>query len=140
MTPLNSNSATPIPAHRIEDPARADVLPRHFGRNQVFVENAVYFWASRLSPDYRGAFWDLYEFNQGGFYMAPRAERYRVVVDTNDFEGEMSADAFGITCCLFAFSHLSFQIQDESLAQHYQLLFDLASTHSEARAIFGATD
>jgi hypothetical protein len=39
--------------------------------------------------------------------MAPQSHsRFLVAVDTNDFAGEMSADAAGLTACLFALSHL----------------------------------
>lgn len=117
-----------------------NILPRHFGRIMLLVENAVYFWAGKLSQDYRGGFWDFYEFDDGGFYMAPQADRFRVAVDTNGYEGEMSADAFGITCCLFAFSHLSFQIDDDALSRHYGHLYEFALEHAESREIFGATD
>ena len=73
--------------------------------------------------------------------MAPAHDTpYNVSVDTNGFEGSMSADAAGITACLFALSHLSFQIQHESIAEHYHQLRDFALDHAEASAILAAID
>ena len=65
---------------------------------------------------------------------------FNVCVDTNGFEGQMSADAAGITACLFALSHLSFQIQHESIASHFHRLRNFALEHAEASAILAAID
>ncbi len=73
--------------------------------------------------------------------MAPTQDTpFKVVVDTNGFEGQMSADAAGITACLFALSHLSFQIQHESIANHFHQLRDFALEHAEASVILAAID
>jgi hypothetical protein len=62
----------------------------------------------------------------------------------NGYEGELSADAFGIACCLYAYSHLSFAGPDalaEECARQYHLLREwMLSGHAEARAILAATD
>jgi hypothetical protein len=47
-------------------------------------------------------------------YMAPRIPSVRLSIQSNGFQGQMSADAAGITVCLFAFSLLSFEGNDES--------------------------
>ena len=52
----------------------------------------------------------------------------------------MSADAAGITACLFALSHLSFQIQHESIAGHFHQLRDFALEHAEGSVILAAID
>ena len=53
----------------------------------------------------------------------------------------MTADAAGITVCLFAFSHLSFEyLQTEVFARHFHWLRDFALGHAEARQIFAAID
>ena len=65
---------------------------------------------------------------------------FSICVDGNGFEGSMSADAAGIAACLFALSHLSFQIPDESIARHFHLLRDFALEHAEASAILAAID
>lgn len=63
-----------------------------------------------------------------------------VRVATNGSETEMSADAAGITACLFAFSHLSFHIEHESIAGHFHQLREFALEHPEASTIVDAID
>ena len=48
----------------------------------------------------------------------------------------MSADAAGITVCLFALSHLSFEYTTDIFSRHYHWLLEYAKDHAEARAIF----
>ena len=50
------------------------------------------------------------------------------------------ADAIGITVCLFAFSHRSFQYPSSRFAQHYHLLREFACFHPEAELINAAID
>ena len=73
--------------------------------------------------------------------MAPNGGSFRISVDTNGYEGEMSADAAGITVCLFACSHLSFRYSnDEVFGDHFHMLREFAVEHAEASAIFAAID
>ena len=57
--------------------------------------------------------------------------------------GDLSADAFGITACLYAYSNLSFAgpdaFADICNDQHYWLR-DFMLEHQEVQAILGATD
>jgi len=130
-----------IEAREIPDGERLQILPRHFGRHMLNVEHAVYSFMRQLSSEYTGGYWSYLELSNGGFYMAPTREKpFNVSVDTNGFEGQMSADAAGITACLFALSHLSFQIQHESIATHFHHLRDFALDHAEASAILAAID
>ena len=86
----------------------------------------------------------MYALSNGGFYMAPETDRVFPVSATNGFEGEMSADAFGITVCLYVFSLASCDRRKPRLAgtcaEHFQLLHEFAADHPEAAAILGATD
>ncbi len=130
-----------IEAREIPDGERLQVLPRHFGRHMLTVEYAVYAFMRRLSSEYIGGYWCYIELSNGGFYMAPSHDTpFNVSVDTNGFEGQMSADAAGITACLFALSHLSFQIRDECIASHFHQLRDFALDHAEASTILAAID
>ena len=54
----------------------------------------------------------------------------------------MSADAFGIAVCLFAYSNLSFGSGQfaETCAKQYHLLREYMMDHAEAGAILAATD
>lgn len=105
----------------------------------IRIEPSVYLFAERLSPDYQGGYWHFYSLNDGGFYMAPDGN-YSVVSD-NGFSGTMSGDAFGITACLYAYSHLSFWPElTELCGRHYHLLREYMFEHPEARAILAAID
>ena len=142
-----------VTAKRVPVRSRLNTLPKHFGRNMLRVENAIYDFLRALSEDYSGGFWQFYELSNGGFYMAPAAsfhakvgrakaveKKLRIRVAGNGYEGEVSADAAGIIACLFAFSHLSFRLESETLSNHYQWLRDFALDHPEASAIMSAID
>jgi hypothetical protein len=142
-TTTNGESRIEIKAQVVAEEGRLETLPRHFGRYLVQVEDMVYQFARRLVPAYTGGFWHFYELSNGGFYMAPDVSRMHVYVDGNGFDGEMSADAIGITVCLFTFSHGSFRFSDdpkETFARHYQLLRDFSYFHPEGRFISAAID
>jgi hypothetical protein len=78
----------------------------------------------------------------GGFYMTPSNDQVFHVTCDNMFEGDLSADALGITACLYAYSHLSFSGGSfaRDCARHYHLLREYMMEHREVRAILGATD
>ena len=134
-------TSTKIDAREIPSDERLQILPRHFGRHMLTVEHAVYAFMRKLDNQYTGGYWNYFELSNGGFYMAPAYDTpVNVGVDTNGFEGQMSADAAGITACLFALSHLSFQIAHESIAEHYHQLRDFALDHAEASTILSAID
>ncbi len=66
---------------------------------------------------------------------------YRIHIDTNCYDGIMSADASGITTCLFACSHLSFNDpKGELFAERFHQLRDYALGHPESGEIFSAID
>jgi hypothetical protein len=61
----------------------------------------------------------------------------------NDYAGEMSADALGITACLYAYSNLSFGTENQftdNCAHQYHWLREYALDHDEAGEIFRAAD
>ena len=135
---LNSHS---IVAREVTDNERMQMLPRHFGRDMLTVEYAILAFMRKLSSRYTGGYWTYFELSNGGFYMAPQSDsRFPVNVESNGFEGEMSADAARITACLFALSHLSLQIPRECIATHFRHLRDFALDHPEASAILAAID
>ena len=135
------NTSTRIEAYQVGEHARIGTLPRHFGRHMLTVESRVYDLLRLFSTDYTGGYWHFYELSNGGFYMAPQLETARLVIDSNGFEDQMSGDATGITVCLFAFSHLSFEYrQVDVFARHFHRLRDFAADHAEAQKIFSAID
>lgn len=102
----------------------------------------VYAITSKLSEDYSGGYWRFYRLSNGGFLMAPDSEGKFQVASENGHECFMSADALGITACLFAYSNLSFGQGDfaDVCAQHYHWLREFMFEHAEARDILRAID
>ncbi|MBV5331176.1 antirestriction protein, partial [bacterium] len=106
------------------------------------LEPAIYNTAGRLSADYTGGYWLMYRLENGGFYMAPDENMFRVSC-MNGFEGALSGDAFGIVVCLYAYSELAFSTIPElaePCGEQYHLLREYVFEHPEAAAIFGAID
>jgi len=127
----------------VADDQRTNVTADLFGVYfPIQLEPFIYSMSSQLSEDYGGGYWEFYTLSNGGFYMAPDSEGQFQVVSPNGWEGFMSADAFGITVCLFAYSNLSFGSGQfaETCAEQYHLLREFMMDHAEARAILAATD
>lgn len=116
----------------------ADLFGIHFA---FLLEPTIFDLASRLSADYDGGYWTFHALSNGGFYMAPSAEQVRVQCP-NGYEGVMSAGAFGIVACLYAYSSLAFRGDGfaEVCAEHFHMLRALAISHIEAGAIMAAID
>src|SRR5258708_4452466 len=109
MTTHEHNDTPKVEAFVVLDDARIGTLPRHFGARMMTVEHSIYSFMREFVAEYKGSFWDFYELSNGGFYMAPNSGPVKFSVHSNGFEGTLSADAAGITVCLFTFSHLSLQ-------------------------------
>jgi hypothetical protein len=119
------------------------VVDEAFGIRFPFkLEPTIYAFAEHLSPDYRGGYWHFYLLSNGGFYMAPESDTTFRVVSDNGFAGDMTANALGITVCLYAYSHLSFDGDAFAhlCAEHYHRLREFALDHREAGAILAAID
>ena len=71
------------------------------------VEPTIFGMARMLAAEYQGGYWDMHRLSNGGWYMSHASETAFAVSSMNGFTGSMTADALGITACLFAFSHLS---------------------------------
>ena len=129
----------PVPENR-----RMDFINQLFGLDfPLRIEPTIYGNASRLSSDYGGGVWEFYALSNGGFYMAPRSGTSFSALCENGYEGTLSADAFGMTACLYAFSHLSFSNDERfagTCAAHFQTLREFALDHQQARAISAAID
>lgn len=141
QTTHEQDGTTKIEACLVLEDARIGTLPRHFGARMMTVEHTVYHFMREFVAEYKGAFWDFYELGNGGFYMAPKSDPVKFSVHTNGFEGTLSADAAGITVCLFTFSHLSFQHPSQDVfSDHFYALREFALNHREAGLILAATD
>jgi hypothetical protein len=93
-----------VTATLVSDEQRMKTLPFYFGAKLTAAEMLVYQLMGTLCPGYSGGYWAFYALSNGGFYMAPTTDdRFTIKVDCNGYAGEMSADAAGVTACLFAF-------------------------------------
>jgi hypothetical protein len=134
---------TTICKHLVPEHQRSCHVAKLFGHSfPMRLEPFVFRITELLSPDYRGGYWAFFALCNGGFYMAPQDDTMFNVRCENGFEGKLSADALGVTACLYAYSNLSFGDGEfaQTCAQQYHLLRDYALDHSEAGAILGATD
>jgi hypothetical protein len=123
-------------------------VDRLFGIKYVRqLEPAVFQFAKRLATDNHGDNWSFYELSNGGFYIAPRTDAVFAISSLNGREGEMTADALGITACLYAYSHLSFGngptgtgsgVFAEICGKHYYLLREFMFGHTEVQSILRA--
>ncbi len=132
-----------IHSERLNDAQRLNVTANLFGVHFPFrLEPTIYGMADRLAPAYEGGYWHFYSLSNCGFYMAPATHTFFDIRCDNGFEGKVSADAFGITACLYAYSNLAFDQGPfaQVCAEHYHLLREFAVEHGEARAILRATD
>ena len=132
-------SLLPVTRELVPEDLRLDVVERLFGMAfPLQLEPVVYGITDRMAEDYTGGYWHFYTLTNGGFYMAPAEDRVFHVKCQNMYEGDLSADALGITACLYAYSNLSFSLSD--IARHYHLLREYMVEHAEVREILGATD
>ena len=118
----------------------AHLFGHHF---PLHLEPLVYATAEHLSADYTGGYWEFYTLSNKAFYMAPSAEHRFHVIAENGFNGDLSADALGITTCLYSYSYLSFSGIlgfADTCAQQYHQLREYALEHPEAGAILAAID
>jgi hypothetical protein len=137
----HDNDSITVTATEVSEERRLEALPKYFGHRALKVESYIFRYMGELAPTYRGGFWYFYDLSNSGFFMAPAGEPLRLEVLGNGFEGALSAEAAGITVCLFAYSHLSFKYpEEECFARHFHALREYALSHKEQRAIFQAID
>jgi hypothetical protein len=134
----------PISIDLVPEDQRLATTEKLFGNHfPLAIEPAIYAFADHLCADYRGGYWDFYTLSNGGFYMAPNQQSDFHVICSNQFEGELQPNAFGMTACCYAYSHLSFS-EDDSLSQlcakHYHLLRDAVLDHPDGSKILAACD
>jgi len=136
------NAEAPIVATKVGGAERLDFLPTFFGtRYMLRGETLVYAWMDRLCEAYAGGSWDFLTLSNGGGFLSLRSdEPMRVTVDSNGFEGSMSAEAASIVATLFALCHLCEQSGEDSHIERYHALHDYAAEHAEAASIYGAID
>ena len=127
----------------VPEDQRMAITEKLFGmRFPMELEPRIYNFTERLSEDYKGGYWDFYTLSNGGFYLSLADMKTYHVISDNMFEGDLSADALGITACLYAYSNLSFSNGRFARvsACHYHRLREFMFEHPEVKAILQATD
>ena len=134
----------PVIRTRVPKHLRLSTTSRLFGiRFPLIIEPVIYGITGRMAEAYSGGYWHFYSLDNGGFYMAPDIDQPFEVCCDNYWTGELSADALGITACLYAFSHCSFsrdQAFGRVMADHYHRLREYMLEHREAAGILRAID
>jgi hypothetical protein len=136
---------TPVTRHLVPEDRRLAVTAELFGVHfPLRIEPVVYGITERMTQGkYSGGYWNFYVLNNGGFYQCPAIDQVYPVSCDNYFTGELSADALGITACLYAYSHLSFA-EDTAFARlcarYFHLLREFMYAHSEVDSILRAID
>jgi hypothetical protein len=141
---MKTQSSSPtVTRELVPEDQRLTVVERLFGMAfPLRLEPVIYGITDRMADGYEGGYWAFYTLSNGGFYMAPSGDRIFHVRCQNMYEGDLSADALGITACLYAYSHLSFSTGAiaREYARHYHLLREFMMDHPEVRGVLGAID
>jgi len=129
----------------VPDSQRVAVTARLFNvQFPLLIEPTAYSTASRLSAGYTGGRWSFYLVGpHQAFCMAPDTDQPFHVISDNGWEGDLSADGFGLCTMLFTYSTLSFLNESRFAAicaEQLHLLRDLMLTRSDARSILRAID
>lgn len=139
----SSSTAATITSKTIPENQRINHTANLFGHNfPIRLEPFIYSITENIAHEYHGGYWQFHTLSNGGFYMTPSANKPFNVSCENGFEGELSADALGITACLYAYSTLSFN--GDSFAglctEQYHLLREYMFEHPEVGSILQAID
>jgi hypothetical protein len=140
---MTQTSLSLVTKDLVPEEQRLAIAERLFGIHfPLQMEPVIYGITERMAKNYKGGYWDFYTLSNGGFYMAPSGDDVFHVTCDNMFKGDLSADALGITTCLYAYSHLSFSNTRFARvsACHYHRLHEYIFSHEEIRNILGAID
>jgi len=140
----------PITVKLVSKRERLNFLPRLFKNNFMRCENHVYQLAGKLSDNYQGGMWEFAEASNGALYMRPESEEGEMfsVSCENYYEGNLSADAFGILCTYLTVNNMCWMLADEDSPQeklkHFidmnYLIRDVLLEHQENHELIPAID
>ena len=128
---------------RLTGKERAATTSSLFGVRFIWIASFAFDTAGGLCDDYDDGYWHYNALSNGSFYMSPAQAGGFHVVSANGFKGDMSADAFGIACCLTAYSLLSGSPDEgwaKQCAEHYHLLLAYVTERPELRNVLLAID
>jgi hypothetical protein len=133
----------------VPEQSRMEFMPTLFTK-QCFVvgEQILFNTARKISKDYKGGLWQFVKLSNGsGFAYPEQPDVFNVSVPGNGYEGELSAEAFGIACTMMTLSETTMfaymremTAANEALADHFHKLGDFVAKHAESSKIFRAID
>ena len=126
-------SQTLVTRELVPEDWRPAITEKLFGIHfPLQLEPVVYGITERMAEDYDGGYWDFFTLSNGGFYMAPSNDQVFYVACDNMFEGELSADALGITaaCTPTAICHFRMVASPEFV---HAITTDCVNTCSSTR-------
>ena len=133
---------------KVTGPKLGDAFNKMAGPAAPLVENLMYGWCDNHVEDYNGGCWENVEAPNGAIYrrlMDPDAT-FKVDNPAAYWEGEMSANAMGMTATLFGLNHALWRVYktNEALAKKletaYYKLRDFALDGPDAGDIYAATN
>ncbi len=131
-----SITATTVPGH-----LRLRTLPTRFPGLFLVFEMSVFNYMDKFVKSYNGGYWEYIELSNGGFYMSLNSDKsFNLTVDSNGFEGTMSADAASLVVNLFVYCQLANQHELDYLIEGFHALREFACLHPEANLILAAID
>lgn len=87
---------------------------------------------------------EYYELTNGGYFVAPKGESIQTEAP-NDFAADISCESAGVVFCLYAYSHLAYEIGQHGgstayLKNKYFALRGYAINHPESALILASVD
>ncbi|WP_340621593.1 antirestriction protein [Xenorhabdus siamensis] len=117
----------------------ADVFPRSSPLELILLEHTVIKAAVTLCEDYRCDTWQCRKVSDNIAYAVPtRADTYGVKIETTDFNGEVSADTFGLMVTLSVLGYLTALMKQDEVAERFCDLRAYALQHPQAQCIRAA--
>ncbi len=113
-----------------------DVFPQTSPLELMLLEHTVIKTAVTLCEDYRCDKWQCRKVSDKIAYAVPtRADTYVVKNETTDFNGEVSADTFGLMVTLSVLGYLTALIKQDEIAERLCDLREYALQHPQAQCI-----
>lgn len=141
MSTALSETKSTINAIPVQGHLRNRTLPRRFPGLFLVFEMNIYSYMDKFVKSYSGGYWEYIELSNGGFYMSLKSDKsFLVEIDSNGFEGTLTADAASLVANLFVYCQLANQHELDYLIQGFHALRDYARLHPEGHLILSAID
>lgn len=116
-------------------------LSKYFEKLDLCLERRIFALMRWLPDDYAGEYGEYHELSTGGVSTSPvQPERYRIVVTSHGYEGNVRAEAAGIIASLFSHGERWQLHLYVEMAGHFHLRYDYAGDRREAGEVFAAID